>query len=232
MLHLRRAVDRGHEDKGWLQTHHTFSFDSYYDPEHLGFKSLRVINEDVVSGGKGFSAHFHKDMEIVTYVISGTLEHQDSLGNTGVIRSGEVQLMSAGTGIMHSERNFHSEIPAHFLQIWIRPNQNSLEPTYTQRQFSSASKWGQWRLLVSNNGREGSIRIHQDADIYATLLEEDDQIDFQTLLERFYWVQIVSGKFMIQNTLLEAGDGGAICNELNIDVRCLEGGELLLFDLV
>lgn len=231
MIKVRRSQERGYEDKGWLQTFHTFSFDTYYDPEFLGFRQLRVINEDTVKGGKGFGSHSHKDMEIVTYVLEGVLEHQDSLGNTSIIRPGEVQRMSAGTGVTHSEYNLSHHLPVHFLQIWINPEQYGIESSYATKIFTSASKWGQWCLICSRNGRDGSLRIHQDVDLYATLLDDNDELVFEALIDRYYWIQVVSGKFLVQETILEPGDGAAINDESSIEIRCLTSGELLLFDL-
>jgi quercetin 2,3-dioxygenase len=231
MIRLRRSEDRGFVDKGWLQSYHTFSFDTYYDPDFKGFRQLLVINEDTVKGGKGFGSHSHKDMEIVTYVLEGVLEHQDSMGNTSVIRTNEVQLMTAGTGIVHSEYNLSHHQSAHFLQIWIRPEKNGLEPSYAKKSFSDASKWGQWCLLCSRNGREGSLRIHQDADLYATLLDDHDEILFETLFDRYYWIQIISGQFLIQGKTLQKGDGAFIQDESAIKTQCLSSGELLLIDL-
>jgi redox-sensitive bicupin YhaK (pirin superfamily) len=231
MIKIRQGSTRGFEDKGWLQTYHTFSFDNYYDPEFLGFRQLRVINEDYVKGGKGFGSHMHKDMEILTYVIEGALEHQDSLGHNTVIRPGEVQRMTAGTGVMHSEYNLSHHFPVHFLQIWIYPETYGLEPSYASKLFSSASKWGTWCLICSRNGREGSLRIHQDVDLYATLLDDTDELVFDALMDRYYWIQIVSGKFFVQESTLQAGDGAAISNESAIKIRCLSSGELLLFDV-
>lgn len=231
MIQIRRSQDRGYEDKGWLQTYHTFSFDTYYDPDFQGVRQLRVINEDTVKGGKGFGSHSHKDMEILTYVLEGVLEHQDSIGNTNVIRPHEVQLMTAGSGVIHSEYNLSHHLPVHFLQIWIRPEQNGLDPSYIKKSFSSASKWGQWCLICSRNGREGSLQIHQDVDLYATLLEDQDETVFDGLQDRFYWIQIISGSFDVQGTTLEAGDGAYLQDESTIHIRCLTEGELLLFDL-
>lgn len=231
MITVRPSKERGYEDKGWLQTFHTFSFDTYYDPKHMSFRVLRVINEDRVKGGKGFGSHNHKDMEILTYVLEGALEHKDSLGSTSAIRPGEVQIMSAGSGVTHSEYNLSHQMPVHFLQIWINPSSYGIEPTYAKRLFSSASKWGQWLLICSPNGRDGSLRIHQDVDLYTTLLDEGDQLIFDALPERFYWIQIISGRFMISGVSVETGDGMHISEELNIDIKCILGGELLLFDL-
>ncbi|NGX61277.1 MAG: Quercetin 2,3-dioxygenase [Chlamydiae bacterium] len=231
MLLVRKGKERGYEDKGWLQTYHTFSFDTYYDPDYLQYHALRVINEDTLKGGKGFGSHFHKDMEILTIVMEGVLEHHDSMGNTNVIRPGEVQHMSAGSGITHSEYNLSHTIPAHFYQIWINPDQFTLEPSYTQKTYSTASKWGKWCLIASRNGRDGSIRIHQDVDLYATLLDDNDELLFEPVYERHYWAQILSGKFLVQEQILDAGDGIAIEDESPIEFRCLQNGEFLLFDL-
>lgn len=231
MINIRRSKERGYEDKGWLQTYHTFSFDTYYDQNFLNFRSVIVINEDTVKGGKGFGSHSHREMEILTYVVEGTLEHKDSMGNTSVIRPEEVQLMSAGTGVTHSEYNLSHHLPVRFLQIWINPEQHGLDPSYAQRHFSSASKWGQWCLIASRTGREGSLRIHQDIDLYATLLDADGLLSFEALKDRYYWIQIISGKFQVKETLADAGDGLSITDEELIEVRCLESGEFLLFDL-
>lgn len=231
MIQVRASKERGYEDKGWLQTYHTFSFDTYYDPDFLGYRDLRVVNEDTVRGGKGFGTHYHRDVEILTYVLEGVLEHHDSMGNTSVIRPGEVLRMSAGTGITHSEYNLSHHLPVHFIQIWINPERHDLEPSYSQKLFSPASKWGQWCLIGSRNGRDGSLRIHQDVDLYSSMLDENDEIVFDALFDRYYWVHIVSGKFLVQEKPLNAGDSAALKEELAIKVRCLEGGELLMFDL-
>jgi redox-sensitive bicupin YhaK (pirin superfamily) len=231
MIEVRKSKERGYEDKGWLKTYHTFSFDTYYDPDFMGYRTIRVINEDRVRGGKGFGTHFHKDMEILTYVIAGAIEHKDSLGNTGLISAGECQRMTAGSGIQHSEYNLSHEVEAHFLQIWILPNQNGLTPDYSQKSFSSASKWGQWCLIASNNGRGGSLIIHQDVDLYSTILDKDDELTFEGLSDRYYWVQVISGSFLVGNQTLHAGDAAAINDTLSLQFKALEGGEVLLFDL-
>lgn len=231
MIKLRPSKERGFEDKGWLQTFHTFSFDRYYDPQQMGFRSLRVINEDTLEGGKGFASHFHKEMEILTYVLEGSLEHKDSMGNVTLIREGEMQRMSAGTGVTHSEYNLSHYQSAHFLQIWILPSQHGLNPSYEERQFSSAAKWGQWCLMASANGREGSLRIHQDAALYSTLLEAQEEIVFDGLIEKFYWVQILSGCFLVSNQVMQKGDGASLSDETTLRFKCLESGELLLFEL-
>jgi redox-sensitive bicupin YhaK (pirin superfamily) len=231
MIKLRLSQERGYENRDWLESYHTFSFNTYYDPNFINYRSLRVINEDRVKGGKGFGEHSHKNMEIITYVIEGALEHRDSLGNRHVIRQGEIQLMSAGTGIIHSEYNFFQHDAVHFLQIWILPNKSDLSPKYAQKQFSTASKWETWCLLVSENGRDGSLTIQQDADLYSSLLEKGGEIKFQTVDERFYWIQILSGKFQILDTVLNQGDAGAIQQESLFTIQCLEEGEIFLFDL-
>lgn len=232
MIKIRPAKERGVEERGWLSSHHTFSFNTYVDEDYMGFRALRVINEDTVKGGKGFGSHPHQDMEIITYVLEGALEHKDSLGNTSVIAAGEVQRMTAGTGIVHSEYNLSHHVPAHFLQIWIQPNQNGLPPSYSQKVFPSAAKWGQWCLMVSSNGRGGSLLIHQDADIYSTILDADEEISYDGLADRYYWLQVVSGSFQIdETTVLNAGDGAALTEQLSFTIKCVDGGELLLFDL-
>lgn len=231
MIVMRPSEERGFEDKGWLQSYHTFSFNTYYDPDFVGFRSLRVINEDTVKGGKGFGSHNHSDMEILTYVLEGALEHRDSLGNTRMISQGEVQQMSAGTGIVHSEYNLSHQMPVHFLQIWIQPNQVGLTPSYAQKAFTTASKWGQWCLVASRNGRGGSLMIHQDADLYSTILDQGDELVFEGLADRGYYVHIVSGKFLVLGVSMKTGDGAFVTEELSILFKCQEGGELLLFDL-
>lgn len=232
MITVRPSNARGHEDRGWLKTYHTFSFDTYYDPKHMSFHSLRVINEDTVAPKSGFPMHKHRDMEIVTYVLEGSLEHEDSLGNVASITKGEVQRLSAGNGVTHSERNVSSTLAVHFLQIWITPDTLNLPPSYAQKAFQSAAKSGKWCLLISKNGRQGSLSIHQDADIYSTILDSNDEIRFEALADRYYWIQVISGAFSIQNHRLEKGDGISLTNEFLISITCHEGGELLLFDLV
>ena len=232
MIEVRTSEERGYEDKGWLQTYHTFSFDTYYDPDFLGYRDLRVVNEDTVKGGKGFGTHHHRDVEILTYVLDGALEHRDSMGNTSVIRPDEVLRMSAGTGITHSEYNLSHHLPVHFIQIWINPERHDLEPSYSKKLYSSASKWGQWCLIGSRNGRDGSLRIHQDVDLWSTILDVNDAIQYEALFDRHYWLHVVSGKFLVQEKVLERGDSAALTDESTIEIRSLAEGELLLFDLV
>ncbi|MCB1181668.1 MAG: pirin family protein [Chlamydiia bacterium] len=231
MLTIRCAGERGHVDKGWLEAYHTFSFDTYLDPDWMGFHHLRVLNEGTLKGGKGFASHFHKDMEIITYVIDGVLEHKDSLGNTCVIQPGEVNRLSSGSGVTHSQHNLSHHVPVHFFEIWINPKVHGLPPSDEQQFFSSASKWGQWCLILSSNGRNGSMMIHQDVDIYATLLEEGDEINFDALSDRYYWLQVLSGSFNVQKNLLKSGDGISMSEESRIMVSCRSPGELLLLDL-
>lgn len=231
MIKIRTASERGYDDKGWLQSRHTFSFDTYYDADFLGYRHLRVINENWIRGGKGFGFHSQKDVEIVTYVIDGVLEYQDNRGNSCVVRPGEVQRVCAGSGIEMREVNLSHHVPVHFLQIWINPNLYSLEPSYGKRIFSSASKWGQWRLICSGNGREGSLSVHQDADLYSTILDEGDWQIFDAFADRYYWLQVVAGKFAFDDSVIEAGDGAAVSEVNQITIHCLAAGELLLFDL-
>ena len=231
MMHKRPSKTRGFDDKGWLQSYHTFSFDNYYDPENMNYHDLRVLNEDTIQGGKGLGSHDHKEVEIATLVLDGVLEHNDNLGNTVVIKPGDLHLLSAGSGIVHSEYNLSHAIPAHYLQLWFNPNQHNLDPSYAQKQFSDAAKWGQWCLLLSRNGREGSIRIHQDLDLYATMLDEGDQITFEALNDRYYWVQVIKGSFIIGDKEIAKGDALVIEDESDIVITCTEMGELLLLDL-
>lgn len=231
MIRVRESKERGYDDKGWLQTYHTFSFDTYYDPEYLGYRDIRVLNEDTLKGGKGYGLQHHREVEILTYVLDGVLEHRDSVGNVGLIRPGEILLMSAGTGITYSATNLSHHLPVHFIQIWINPNLHGLEPSYAKKLFSSGSKWGQWCLIGSRNGRAGSLRIHQDVDIYATIMDPHDRMVFDALSDRYYWIQILSGKFCIQEKILSHGDSATLSVESTINILCIEGGEFLLFDL-
>lgn len=230
MIKFRPTQKRGHEDKGWIESYHSFSFDTYIDPDYLGYHAMRVLNEEYLKGGKGTGEQFHKDLEIVTFVLEGALEYKDNLGNTLVIREGEVQVLSTGTGVLHSEYNLSHQGSAHFVQIWFNANQNNLAAEVNQKIVQSASKWGQWCLMVSHNGREGSLRIHQDVDIYSTILDKEDEVAFDCLIERFYWLQVLSGSFMVQKQILHAGDGLAISDEMTLVLSCLQGGEILLID--
>ena len=193
MITIRKAEDRGHFDLGWLDTYHTFSFDRYYDPAHIQFRSLRVINEDRVAPGQGFPTHSHRDMEIITYILEGALEHCDSMGSGSVIRPGDVQRMTAGSGVSHSEFNSSPDESVHLLQIWIMPNSRDLKPSYEQKFFSDEERRGKLRLIASDDGREGSVMIHQDAQVYATLLEDGQEIGHALAANRFGWIQLARG---------------------------------------
>lgn len=231
MITIRKAEERGHANHGWLNSYHTFSFADYYDPNHMGFRSLRVINEDRVQASRGFGAHPHRDMEIFSYVLEGALEHKDSMGNSSVIRPGEVQIMSAGTGIVHSEYNHSQSDLVHFLQIWIVPNQRALTPRYDQKMFSKEDKQGKLRLVVSQDGREGSVIIHQDANIYASLLDAGQQVNYQIKPNRHTWVQVVKGSIDLNGKLLSTGDAAAITEENKLVLSAKANSEILLFDL-
>lgn len=232
MLKIRQANDRGVADFQWLNSHHTFSFGEYFDPQHMGFGPLRVINEDRVIGGKGFSTHSHRDMEIITYVLDGALEHKDSIGNGSVIQPGDVQRMSAGTGIAHSEYNHSSSDTVHFLQIWIIPNAKGLPPSYEQTHFDRTTTQNQLRLVGSADGREGSVTIHQDVNLYATHLDAQAQLSYTVGRDRQVWLQIARGSLTLNGEVLNTGDGVAITEvqALNM-VSTADDTELLLFDL-
>lgn len=231
MITLRRARERGHANHGWLDSHHTFSFAGYYDPRHMGFRTLRVINEDRVEPARGFGTHPHRDMEIVSYVIEGALEHKDSMGNGSVIRPGDVQRMSAGTGVTHSEFNGSRTDLVHFLQIWIIPEKQGLAPGYEQKHFTMAEKQGKLRLIASRDGREGSVTIHQDANIFATVLDEGQTISYSMASNRHAWVHVVRGDANIGRNDLSAGDAAAVSGESELTVSGLKSAEVLLFDL-
>jgi redox-sensitive bicupin YhaK (pirin superfamily) len=233
MITLRPANKRGIADFGWLDSRHTFSFGNYYDPSHMGFSSLRVINEDKVQPAQGFSTHGHRDMEIVTYVLEGALEHQDSIGNGSVIRPGDVQRMSAGTGILHSEFNASKTEPVHFLQIWILPEANGLEPGYEQKTFTVDEKQGKLRLVGSRDGRAGSVIIHQDIDLYATKLTDGVIVTQAIAQGRALWVQVAQGTVLLNGQRLDAGDGAAIVQEDKLTLTGVSSNsEVLVFDMV
>ena len=229
MIQVRKADERGHFDHGWLDTYHTFSFADYYEPKFMGFRTLRVINEDRVAPGRGFGTHGHRDMEIITYVLEGLLGHRDSMGTGSVIRPGEVQRMSAGSGVTHSEMNASSSDPVHLLQIWIEPDRRGLEPEYEQKAFPAEERNGRLRLVASPDGREGSLKIHQDVDLYAANVREGDALRFEFRPKRHGWLQVARGDLTVNGTPLRAGDGAAISDEKSIEVR--GNGEMLLFDL-
>lgn len=231
MIAVRRREERGHFDHGWLDTSHTFSFASYLDPAHMGFRALRVINEDRVEPGRGFPTHSHADMEIVSYVLAGALEHKDSLGTGSVIRPGEVQRMSAGAGVTHSEFNASETEPLHFLQIWILPEKRGIAPSYEQRMFSPAERAGRLRLVASRGAREGSLEIHQDVDLYASLLAPGQAVAHILAEGRHAWLQVARGEVRANGTPLRSGDAAALSGERALEIASEADSEVLLFDL-
>lgn len=231
MIKIRKAEDRGHFDFGWLNTYHTFSFGDYYDPAHMAFRSLRVINEDVVAPGRGFLTHGHRDMEIVTYIISGALEHRDSMGSGSIIRRGDAQRMSAGTGVRHSEANPSKDEPVHLLQIWIMPEREGLPPEYEEKRFADEEKQNKLRLIVSSDGGDGAVGIHQDARVYATVLDEGKSVTHQMPTDRHAWLQVAAGAVELNGAKLKHGDGAAVSQESQLTIVAGEPSEVLLFDL-
>ncbi len=231
MTTLRRAADRGGADHGWLQTAHTFSFGSYHDPAHMGFRALRVINEDVVQPGRGFGRHGHRDMEIISYVLEGALEHRDSMDNVSVLGPGEVQVMSAGRGIMHGEQNASATEPVHFYQIWIQPERPGVTPRYDQKAFPEADRKDAWRLVVSGDGRDGSLKIHQDASIHLASLSAGAELSRDLPPGRHAWLQVLKGSVVLDGATLGPGDGAAVSDQPAIAIRALGPSEVMLFDL-
>jgi quercetin 2,3-dioxygenase len=231
MITIRKSDERGHANHGWLDTHFTFSFADYYDPEHVQFRTLRVMNDDRVAGGGGFPMHPHRDMEIVTYVLDGALEHRDSMGNGSVIKPGDVQYMSAGTGVTHSEFNASETQPVHLYQIWMMPDKRGYKPAYDQRNFSEAEKRGKLRLLASPDGREGSVKIRQDNELYATVLGAGESVKHALQPERHAYVQVARGSVKLNGKTLETGDGAAISAEKAVELTGINDAEVLLFDL-
>jgi quercetin 2,3-dioxygenase len=231
MLELRKSGDRGYADHGWLKSFHTFSFADYYDPGHMGFGPLRVINEDRVAPGQGFGAHPHRDMEIISYVLDGAIEHRDSMGNGSIIRPGDVQRMSAGTGVRHSEYNPSPAEPVHFLQIWIEPGQTGIAPSYEQKHFAAADKRGSLRLVASPDGRDGSVTIHQDACLYAGLIDGDEQVAHALAAGRRAYVHVARGRIVVNGQSLAAGDALKVQGEQRITLAEGDAAEVLLFDL-
>ena len=231
MIRVRRSEERGLARHGWLESRHSFSFAEYHDPHHMGFRALRVINQDRVQPGRGFGTHAHRDMEIVTYVLEGALEHKDSLGTTSLIRPGEIQRMTAGTGVTHSEYNASRDALVHFLQIWIQPERAGLAPGYEQRAFAREKRRGRLQLVVSNDGREGSVVIHQDASLYLVELEPGVRVVHPLGHARHSWIQVTRGSVSLAGQRLETGDGAAISDEPRLEIAGVELGELLLFDL-
>lgn len=231
MITIRRSNDRGRTQLDWLDSRHTFSFGDYYDPQQMGFRSLRVINDDRVAPGAGFGTHGHREMEILTYVLDGTLEHRDSLGTGSEIHRGDVQRMSAGSGIRHSEINPSSTETVHLLQIWLLPEQSRLRPSYEQRNYPDSEKRGQWRLVASRDGREGSVTVHQNVDLFATLLTARKQVTHRLEPSRTAWLQVAQGEVTLNDQRLSGGDGAAITDESILVVTGFEPAEVLLFDL-
>jgi len=231
MLTVRKAQKRGHAQHGWLESHHTFSFAGYHDPKHMGFRDLRVINEDTVQPRRGFGTHSHRDMEILTWVLEGALEHKDSLGTGSVIRPGDVQRMSAGTGVSHSEFNPSATELVHLLQIWILPEREGTPPSYEQKHFPAEERRGTLRLLASRDAREGSVRIQQDVDLYAALLHAGESAGHELRPGRHAWLQVARGHCTLNGMPLEAGDGAAVSGENALRFAAAKDAELLLFDL-
>lgn len=231
MITLRPADDRGHAQHGWLESYHTFSFAEYRDPRYMGFRGLRVINEDRVQPGKGFGTHPHQDMEILSYVLGGGLEHRDSMGNGSVIWPGDVQRMSAGTGVTHSEFNHSKTDPVHFLQIWLIPARRGLTPGYEQKTFSPEERRGKLRAVASPDGGGGTVTVHADARVYAGLFERGEADTLKIATGRYAWVQVARGKISVNGQVLAAGDGAGIVDEQTIRVEGVDGGEVLVFDL-
>ena len=231
MINIRKADDRSHGESDWLKSHFTFSFANYYDPAHMHFRSLRVINEDRVQPGQGFPTHSHRDMEIITYILSGALEHRDSMGNGSVIRPGDVQRMTAGTGVSHSEFNPSKTESVHLLQIWILPARRNLPPGYEQKTFTDEERRGSLRLIASSDGREGSVTINQDARVYAGILNAGKEIDYRLEGNRYGWLQITRGTIDLNQVELKQGDGAAVSAEGNLSITSHDEAEVLLFDL-
>ncbi len=232
MLAIRPAEERGVANFGWLDSRHTFSFGHYHDPRFMGFGPLRVINEDRVKPSQGFGTHGHNDMEIISYVLDGALEHKDSIGTGSIIRPGDVQRMTAGTGVRHSEYNASETDPVHFLQIWILPEKNGLKPSYEQKAFTAEEKRGQLRLVGSRDGREGTVTIHQDVDLYASLLADGESVSHEFAEGRYGWLQVARGSVRLEGKELTAGDGVALKDASGITIDGVDDAEILLFDMV
>jgi len=231
MITVRKSAERGLGSHGWLESHHTFSFANYYDPRQMGFRQLRVINEDTVAPGRGFGAHQHENMEIISMVMEGALAHKDSTGGEGVLRRGEVQRMSAGTGVVHSEFNGSETEPVHFFQIWIMPERAGIAPGYEQKLFPDEARRGTLRLVVAPGGEEGALDIHQDARLYSSILDQGQRVEHQLQEGRGAWIQVARGSVILNGTALSAGDGAAIENESRLQIVADEPAEILLFDL-
>jgi redox-sensitive bicupin YhaK (pirin superfamily) len=231
MINIRHGNERGGGEYGWLKTRHTFSFDQYYDPKFTNFRSLRVMNEDWVAAGQGFPMHPHRDMEIITYVLEGGLQHNDSLGNGSIIRPGDGQRMSAGTGVRHSEANPSPTDPVHLLQIWIMPDRPGHQPGYEQKAFPEAEKRGKLRVIASPDGENGSVTIHQDARLYVSLLSPGQEVKHDLAKGRYAWLQVAKGEVELNGKALQQGDGAAVENEKSLTIKGAKEAEVLLFDL-
>src|ERR1044071_91018 len=230
MMNIRRANERGHAEHGWLDSYHTFSFANYYDPQWMGFRTLRVINDDLVMPGMGFGTHPHRDMEIITYILSGALEHKDSMGNGRVIRPGEVQYMAAGTGVRHSEFNPSKEEAVHLLQIWIQPDRKGVTPRYAEKSLADAPA-GKLHLVTSKTGRDGSIAIHQDADLWLAKLKPGNSVTHKLASGRNVWLHVAEGEVSLNGKKLEGGDAAAVSEESSLDLKAAKPSQVLLFDL-
>lgn len=231
MIQVRKAQNRGHADYGWLNTYHTFSFADYYDPAHTRFRALRVMNEDRVQPGQGFGRHSHRDMEIVTYVLDGALEHQDSMDNGEVLRPGEFQRMSAGTGIQHSEFNPSDGEPTHFYQIWVLPETTGIEPSYQQKSFPQDGRHNRWQLVASRDGLDASLRIHQDVRILLADLDASAALNYELPPDRHGWLQVLRGAVTLNGIALDTSDGAAVSNETSLSIEATKPAEVMLFDL-
>src|SRR5687767_1107910 len=231
MISVRRSDERGHFDHGWLNTYYTFSFDQYYDPRYMGYRNLRVINEDFVAAGRGFPKHGHCDMEIITYILEGALKHEDSMGNGSVIRPGDVQRMTAGTGVRHSEQNASEREQVHLLQIWILPHTVGLEPGYEQKAFSEDERRGRLKLIASEDGRDGSVVVHQDVKLFASIIPAGEQVEHPMDQQRHAWIQIARGAISVNGEKADQGDGVMVAGESRLEIKAEENAEILLFDL-
>lgn len=231
MIRVRKAAERGHADHGWLDTYHTFSFAGYQDPEHVHFRTLRVMNEDVVQPGQGFGTHPHRDMEIVTYVLEGALEHKDSMGNGEVLRAGEFQRMSAGTGITHSEFNPSQTEPVHLYQVWLFPERKGIEPGYEQKRFPESEQQNQLRLVASPEAEAGSLLIHQDARIYLSQIEPQATVHYELAEGRHAWLQVLKGSVLLNEVPLKVSDGAAVSDTRQLNIQATDNAEIMLFDL-
>ena len=231
MITIRQSRERGHFDHGWLNTFHTFSFDQYYDPRYMGFRQLRVINEDFVAAGRGFPTHGHRDMEIITYILEGALQHEDSMGNGSIIRPGDVQRMTAGTGVRHSEKNASPSERVHLLQIWILPDTVGLDPGYEQKAFAEDERRGQLRLIASNDGRDGSVTVHQDVSVFASIVGAGESVKYDMDQTRYGWIQVARGAISVNGQRAGQGDGAVVMGESSLEIAADESAEILFFDL-